>query len=213
MKVHRVALLFRFLSAPAALAAEAGIEFSGVLTADGRTRIALTDVASKTTRWLEAGDVFNGYTIARYDPKDDAVYLRRNGQETRLVLVAARTVEANPRPPEPAPPVAPPPAPPAGQVPAPNPPPGSPDPAPEADAPPAPPSAPAAASEEPSPAAAEAPPPAGERQTASPTYVIRGGDTLESIARDQGVTLEQIRTFNPTLNSTSLRSGDTIRIR
>jgi LysM repeat protein len=72
-------------------AAAPNIEFSGVLVADGKTRIALTDKASSTTQWLEPGSEFNGYVVDRFDPKDDAVFLKKGGDEFRLGLVAAKT--------------------------------------------------------------------------------------------------------------------------
>ena len=75
----------------AAHAAEPNIEFSGVLTADGRTRLALTDKATKTTQWVDAGGEFDGYEVTRYDPKEDAVFLRKDGQEYRLALVSPKT--------------------------------------------------------------------------------------------------------------------------
>jgi LysM repeat protein len=72
-------------------AAGPAIEFTGVLVADGKTRIALTDKASSTTQWLEPGSEFNGYVIDRFDPKDDAVFLKKGTEEFRLGLVAAKT--------------------------------------------------------------------------------------------------------------------------
>ncbi|MGH7947046.1 MAG: LysM peptidoglycan-binding domain-containing protein, partial [Opitutaceae bacterium] len=35
-----------------------------------------------------------GYTVARYDPKEEAVFLKKGGQETRIGLVAAKTTES-----------------------------------------------------------------------------------------------------------------------
>jgi hypothetical protein len=74
-----------------ARAAEPNIEFSGVMTADGKTRLALTDKTTHSTQWVEPGSEFGGYEIARYDPKEDAVFVKKNGQEIRLGLIAPKT--------------------------------------------------------------------------------------------------------------------------
>ena len=95
MKIRRAALLGMML-ALGLRAAESNIEFAGVLTAEGRTRIALTDKSKKSTTWVEPGQQFNGYTVARYEEKEEAVYLKKGGQETRLGLIASKTVEARP---------------------------------------------------------------------------------------------------------------------
>ena len=91
MTYWRVVLASVFACALVAHAAEPNIEFSGVLTADGRTRVALTDKATDTTQWVEAGTEFSGYTLARYDEKEEAVYLAKGGQEFRLGLVGPQT--------------------------------------------------------------------------------------------------------------------------
>jgi LysM repeat protein len=75
-------------------AADVPVEFSGVMTAGKQTRIALTDTASKTTTWVEPGQVFKGYTVARYDSKEEAVFLKKSGQETRLSLASSKATEA-----------------------------------------------------------------------------------------------------------------------
>lgn len=105
MNISRAAF-FGAASFVAALgAAEPDIEFTGVLTADGRTRIALTDKTQKTTSWVEPGDIFNGYTIDRYDAKEDAIYLKKGGHETRIGLIASKSTQAiKPAQAEPAPP-------------------------------------------------------------------------------------------------------------
>jgi LysM repeat protein len=92
MNLRRTAF-FVAVSAASLIAADTGIQFAGVLTAGGRTRLALTDTARKTTTWVEPGDEFNGYTIARYDPKEEAIFIKKNGQETRIGLVAAKIPE------------------------------------------------------------------------------------------------------------------------
>jgi hypothetical protein len=94
MKPRRLLPIPLLLFVAASFAAEIPIEFSGVLTAEGRTRIALTDTTKKATSWVEIGDSFGGYTVARYDPKEEAVFLKQGVQETRLGLVRARTTEA-----------------------------------------------------------------------------------------------------------------------
>jgi LysM repeat protein len=72
-------------------AAEPGIVLSGVMTAGGKTRLALTDTEKNVTTWVEPGAEFKGYTVERYDAKDEAVFLKKAGQETRLGLVASKT--------------------------------------------------------------------------------------------------------------------------
>lgn len=225
MNVVRAALLL--LSAAAALhAAEPGVAFTGVLTADGKTRIALTDRASHATTWVEPGDTLaDGYTVARYDAEGEAIFLKKNGEEIRLGLTPAKTAEparatlagqptATPvrnAPPPPAPVAATAATTPAAPAPMSS---GSPP----SSAPP-PVSPPAADANTTVAATPTAPPPAETsltptgRQPASPTHVVQGGDTLDSIALVHGVTVERIRELNPTLASTSLRAGDTIRVR
>ena len=293
MKHRCAAFITAALLAPSAFAAAPGIEFSGVLTADGQTRIALTDTASQSTTWVQPGDSFNGYTVSRYDAKEDAIFLKKNGEEIRVGLVASKTPETNtaarssgpvlsanpsanairanlrqlamaarqlqsqrglasvsyadlvgPGKPIPVltpvagenystltfnpqvtaisvttssgttvsldlPPALPPPmAPGAGATTNPTLPP-----APAATpAPSTPPPAEPAAAVTPPPPPVEALPPTG-RQPSSPSYTIQGGDTLESIAHVNGVTVQELRELNPTLNGSSLRSGETIRIR
>jgi LysM repeat protein len=96
MNISRAAILIALSSTALVGATDTGIAFSGVLTAGGKTRIALTDTAKKTTTWVEPGAEFNGYTVARYDAKEEAVFLKKGGQETRLGLVAAKTPDARP---------------------------------------------------------------------------------------------------------------------
>ena len=96
MKFRR-RVLTGFLAAAALLAAaEPEIEFAGIITAEGKTRIALTDKSKKTTTWVQPGETFNGYTVARYESTEEAVYLKKGGQEKRLGLIASRTTEAQP---------------------------------------------------------------------------------------------------------------------
>lgn len=97
MNIRRAGLLASssvILLVSAVSAADAGIEFAGVLTAGGKTRVALTDKSSNATTWVAPGDEFNGYKVERYDPAEDAVFLAKGGKETRIGLVAAKTPEA-----------------------------------------------------------------------------------------------------------------------
>ena len=241
MKPRRLALLALLALSPLAFAAEIGIEFSGVLTADGRTRIALTDTASKSTSWVESGAIFNGYRVDRYDANEDAVFLRKNGEEIRLGLVAAKTPEPSPSvlsaspnraaasiPPSAAPPLPPPTAAPATATSAPAAAPASVSPPPlptVSDTTTAPPAqttlSSVAASDAPVSTAVPTTAPETIAQTPTPTgrlqagasYRVQTGDTVESIALTHGVPTQQIRQLNPSLNSTSLRTGETIRIR
>src|SRR5688572_1635356 len=91
MNIRHSALLVALSLSPILDAAEPGIVFSGVMTAGGKTRIALTDPEKNVTTWVQPGEQFKGYTIARYDEKDEAVFLKKGTQETRIGLVAAKT--------------------------------------------------------------------------------------------------------------------------
>jgi LysM repeat protein len=95
MKICCAVSFFSLSLAAVVAAAESEIQFAGVLTASGRTRIALTDTATKTTKWVEPGGEFKGYQVTRYDAKEEAVFLKKGAQETRLALVAARTPDAS----------------------------------------------------------------------------------------------------------------------
>lgn len=299
-----------FLGLGLTYGAEPSITFSGVLTSGDTTYVALTDTATRSTRWVQTGEEFNGYAIARYDATSDAVFLRKGADEIRLPLALAKTVEptrsapANPgattpnataiaaavranlrllatagqqlrsrlgvasvsyndlvgpgKPISSLAPVAgetystlnfspdvtaisvttsdgatvtldlqPPITRPATGVES-NPPatPVPPGPVTAGTAPTSAPPAntPATTGKQPPPATesqtvAAQPPnvdekrPATGRQPPSPSYTVQGGDTLQSIAIANGVSLQQLQELNPTLHGSSLRPGETIRIR
>ena len=91
MTFWRAVLASVFACALILRAAEPNIEFSGLLIADGKTRLALTDKATDTTQWVEPGSEFNGYVVARYEPQEEAVFVTKNGQEFRLGLIAPKS--------------------------------------------------------------------------------------------------------------------------
>ena len=92
MNIRFVACLAGF-SLVAVHAADTGIEFAGVMTAGGKTRIAVTDSSSKSTTWIEPGQEFKGYRIERYDAEEEAIYVTKAGERSRIGMVAARTPE------------------------------------------------------------------------------------------------------------------------
>lgn len=91
MTPGRTLLLGLLMAASPLCAAEPAIQFTGVLTADGKTRLALTDKATDTTHWVELGDEFKGYAIARYDSAEEAVFVRKSGLEHRLPLASPQS--------------------------------------------------------------------------------------------------------------------------
>jgi LysM repeat protein len=93
MTIRRATFFVPVLIVSLLHAAEPGIEFAGVLTAGGKTRIALTDTETKITTWVEPGSEFKGFNVARYDSKEEAVFLKKGGREIRLGLIAAKTPE------------------------------------------------------------------------------------------------------------------------
>jgi LysM repeat protein len=211
MQLRALVVLGFLVALRAASAADQpALEFSGVLVADGKTKIALTDKATGTTTWLEPGKDFHGYVIARYDAKADSVVLKKNGQEYPLTLVAAK--------------VAPNAATPAALVPAAAPvastPPTSAEvaltPTGQTASTPATPNTGAAANNTATPPTQTAvnisvTPPA---VAADPGYVTKEGDTLTKISAATGLSLERLQELNPGVNPTALlKGGDPIRTR
>ena len=74
------------LTRAATASGESAIEFSGVMSAHGRTLVALTDRISAVSRWVAPGEEFAGYRLSGYDGASDAVTLTRNQQTLRLSL-------------------------------------------------------------------------------------------------------------------------------
>lgn len=103
-------------------AAEPALEFSAILTDGARTRVAITDKTSGGTTWHKPGDSVAGYELVRYEASEEAVILRKDGQEHRLKLTigsarnASGTVPVPVAPPAPAVPSVGPTPPPAGDA-------------------------------------------------------------------------------------------------
>lgn len=195
-------IILSLLLSTFAAGAEPDVEFSGVLTADGKTKIALTTKSTGVTRWVDPGAQFNGFMVAGYDARDESVTLQRAGQEFRLRMESPKesansatssgaTLRGS-----------------AGasqsKVPATSPP--------TRVSPP-----PPAAVLAPEPPAPRAGPPAGAPTGATGegtvTRSVQPGETLDSIARNAGVTVEHLKMLNPNLNAGSLQVGQVIRIR
>jgi LysM repeat protein len=195
----------------AVVAAEPGIEFTGVLVADGRTKVALTEKASATTEWVEAGATFKGFTVANYNAKEETITVKKDGQEHRLRLVAEKSASTT----VPTAAIAPPPPTPAPLPPATTPA-AAPDPAlaNAASGPVAAPTLQPAAS----PTTGNTPAPSVAAQTASDaltpqSQTVKPGDTFAKISADAGLSLEQLQALNPAVNPNALKAGQTIRTR
>jgi LysM repeat protein len=89
VKALRIIVPVLFLSVRA-FCSEPEIELSGVLSADGRTKLAFTDHSAGTTRWVEVGGSFAGYTVTGYDAKEETARLTKNETQLRLHLVSAK---------------------------------------------------------------------------------------------------------------------------
>jgi LysM repeat protein len=59
---------------------------------------------------------------------------------------------------------------------------------------------------------ATTPPPRRQRPRVTRTYTIQAGDTFETIAADQGTTVEQLQALNPNVDPNSLQVGQRIVI-
>src|SRR6266498_3485558 len=84
MNLLRAAFVAAISIASFLYAAQPAFEFSGVMTSDGRIRLALTDTITNTTNWVEPGDRIDGYTVTRYDAQEGAIFLQKAGEESRL---------------------------------------------------------------------------------------------------------------------------------
>ena len=93
---HRLSLLLLAVGlVGVAFAAEAGIEFSGVMGGGKDLRVALTNKASGATQWVQVGNSFAGYTISVYDDKTDVLVLTKDGQQLRLPLKQRKATSAD----------------------------------------------------------------------------------------------------------------------
>ncbi len=84
-----------------ALMAQADIEFSGVMTSEGKTSVLLTNKSTELSRWVEVGQTFFDYAISSYDAQTEEITLTKNTVQTKLHLKAAKVKEAQVGPPEP----------------------------------------------------------------------------------------------------------------
>ena len=73
-----------------AVAADLGIEFTGVLVMSDQTQVALTISTTGSTSWVTVGQKFSGYVVSAFDPKDEVVVLTKDGVPTRLRLKTAK---------------------------------------------------------------------------------------------------------------------------
>jgi hypothetical protein len=70
--------------------------FNATLTIGKENRFVLVSPAGKASSWLKLGDTFEGYKLKKFDAKEPALELERDGEVTRIVLVSdAATVNAS----------------------------------------------------------------------------------------------------------------------
>jgi LysM repeat protein len=203
MKFPVLALAF-LVAIRAANAAPPAIAFSGVLVADGKTKVALTDTATGATTWVEPGKDFHGYTLAGYDAKNDSVVLKKNGQEFPLTLVSTKTPTTVAAAPATTPTAAP--------VPQPNTNTASLTPTGPVTVPTA--AAPVTAAPAPTPTVNVAVAPVTPVAAPDPNYITREGDTLTKISAATGLSMDRLKELNPGVNpSAQLDPGNPIRTR
>jgi hypothetical protein len=94
MKTRRF-LLGLFMTATA-FAAGLNIEFSGMMTSGGETKVSLTNHATGQTNWVVVGKIFGDYVVAAYEADTDTVVLTKDGQKFRLKFKLAKVLEAQP---------------------------------------------------------------------------------------------------------------------
>ncbi|HVS50961.1 MAG TPA: LysM domain-containing protein [Opitutaceae bacterium] len=97
--LRRLVLVLSPLLAVHLFGAEPELEFSGLVVADGHTRLALTDKTKRTTDWVEPGGETSGYRVVSYDAKENSVTLRKDGRDYQVPLNTAKVADATVAPP------------------------------------------------------------------------------------------------------------------
>jgi hypothetical protein len=92
--LRTVLRLATFLGLAATTPLRADVEFVGILATSQTTHFALGDTATGRTDWVERGRVFAGFTVISYEPKEETLLLRRDGQDLRLRLKDDAKVKA-----------------------------------------------------------------------------------------------------------------------
>ena len=69
-----------------AVAAEPALEFSGLVTGPGETKLILTSLATGQSRWVTVGKEFAGYTVTAYEQKAETVVLTKDGETFRVKM-------------------------------------------------------------------------------------------------------------------------------
>lgn len=100
MKLRLILLVF--VSAIGLYAAETLPLFNATLTVGKEHRFVLVDANGKASSFLSLGEVFAGYTLKAYDAKAGALDLERDGQVSRVTLVADAATIGAPAAPMPA---------------------------------------------------------------------------------------------------------------
>jgi LysM repeat protein len=77
-----------------ALAAGADIEFTGVLSGGGQTKIALRNPATGISRWLGVGEGFAGFVVTSYDAKEETVVLTKDNVPRRVRLLSDAKIQS-----------------------------------------------------------------------------------------------------------------------
>jgi LysM repeat protein len=93
MKLIASCVLF-FFAAHLGCAADAVLEFRGVMLGDGSPKLSLTDKTTDTTRWVGVGEVFIGYTVKAYDTTKETATLTKEGKEYRIRINTSKIEEA-----------------------------------------------------------------------------------------------------------------------
>ena len=75
-------------------AAQAAVEFVGILVTPQQTVFTLRDDVTGRSGWRKLGETFAGYDLAAYDAKDDTITLAKDGATTRVRLKDAKIQSA-----------------------------------------------------------------------------------------------------------------------
>ncbi len=90
--------LFLLLLPTAAFGA-GNIEFNGLIVADGKTQVSLTNTDTGACGWVPVGGVFSGYTVTSFDEKNDQIVLKKGTLNLPVKLKNAVIVEQAAPPP------------------------------------------------------------------------------------------------------------------